>query len=596
MRPDRRTPLLLLLLSFAATLLLSGCGNRDEKAEVLEIFHTSDYHGNILSEDLIDGGGAIGGLSKAASIVSSYRKAGALVLLLDGGDLLQGEPPVYYYNYADTLSKHLAAQALNFLGYDAMTMGNHDFETGHAVYDRFAREVSFPLLAANAVRDTLTLAPYFKPYSIFRKGNKKIAVLGLTTPSLTDNLPPFLISGIRFEDQIATARRYLPEILEQKPDLLVALIHSGSGNPDERADSLAANVGYDLARALPEIDLILSGHDHRPNLDSIPRADGTYTYLLNPGGGGRLLSHATVTFGAGGDSTLITIRPELLYLKNYTPDPAFVQNFAPQLNAVRQYVSEPVGRLTASLDSRSALFRPNAFIDLIHLAQFAVFPEADVSITAPLSDDVRVPQGPVLRKDLFKLYSYENMLYLMRLRGSELKNYLEEVSARYFHTITSARDPLLLIDEDQAGGPYLPLREPIFNYDTAAGISYVMDLSKPRGKRILISGLLKKDTVLPFSPDSDYLVVLNSYRGSGGGGLLTGKRAAGIPRDSLPARIVKAEYRDMRQLLGEYLSAHNPYEPRLISSWKLAPEVWTREAVRRDSIALFGSKTKPAVK
>lgn len=576
-------PILVLSALFA-----SGCRDKGgSETEVLEIFHTSDVHGNILTEDLVNGGDAAGGLSRVSSIVASYRKSGSEVLLLDGGDLLQGEPSVYYYNYVDTLSKHFAAQVLTFMQYDAMTVGNHDFETGHSVYDRFSRETSFPLLAANAVSDTVSHTPYFKPYAFIRKGGRKIAVLGLTTPSLVHNLPPYLISGIYFEDQIATAKRLLPEILEQEPDLFIALIHSGSGNPDEKSDSLAANVGYDLARAVPEIDLILSGHDHRANVDSVTHEDGTKTYLLNPGGGGLFLSHATVTFATKDGHTAVSLKPELLNLGEYTADPSFVQNFTPQLNAVKRYVSEPVGELTAPLDSRGALFGPNTFIDLIQQSQLSVFPEADVSMTAPLSDEVSVPAGKVLRKDLFKLYRYENMLYLMRLKGSEIKNYLEESYGRYFHTMSSASDPMLIIDERKRGGVYLPLAEPIFNFDTAAGLDYVVDLSRPRGERVHISTVIKADTVRTFSPDSDYLVVLNSYRGSGGGGLLTSETGAGIPPDSLPGRLVRAEYKDMRRFVGDFLSTHNPYEPRIISSWRLIPDVWTRPAVLRDSKALY---------
>lgn len=586
-----KTPLLALI----SVLSLGMMSCHHEKAEdtvVLDIFHTSDIHGNILTEDLVNGGDAIGGLSRVSSIVTSYRRSGANVLLLDGGDFLQGEPPVYYYNYVNTGAKHLAARVLNFMQYDAMTAGNHDFETGHDVLDRFSREISFPLLAANAIKDTTTMESYFKPYVILEKGSKKIAILGLTTPTLTENLSAFLISGIRFDDQIETARRLMPEILSQKPDLIVALIHSGSGNPDEEIPHRNANVAYDLGRTLPEINIILAGHDHRANLDSIIHPNGSKTYLLNPGPNGKLLSHAQVTLRSQGDSTQVLIRPELLELNNYTADPVYVQSFTPQLNEVKRFVSEPIGTLTSGIDSRSALFRPNAFIDLIQEVQLSAFPEADLSFTAPLSDDVSIPAGPVLRKDLFKLYRYENMLYLMRLTGNEVKNYLEESYGRYFYTIQGPDDPLLIIDEKRRGGPYLPLKEPIFNFDTAAGISYTVDLTKPRGERITISHLTRRDTHTPFSPDSTYLVVTNTYRGSGGGGLLTADTGAAIPKDSLTGRIVRAEYKDMRRIVADYLSDHNPYSPRIISSWSLVPTEWTSGAISRDSLSLFGKEKR----
>ena len=104
------------------------------------------------------------------------------MILLDNGDLIQGDPMAYYYNFEDTTDIHIFADALNFMGYDAATIGNHDIETGHDVYDKFRGEINFPWLAANAI-NTETNEPYFEPYTLIERKGIRIAVLGLTTPS-----------------------------------------------------------------------------------------------------------------------------------------------------------------------------------------------------------------------------------------------------------------------------------------------------------------------------------------------------------------------------------------------------------------------------
>lgn len=237
LRLDRlRMKRLILLFSLLLSLSLVGCRERSEVVTI-DLFETGDIHGSLFPESILEGADTGGGVARVAAIVRSYRERSEArpVLLLDAGDLLQGQPLTYYYNVVDTTSTHAVAEMYNYLGYDAMTVGNHDIETGHSVYDRFVREANFPVLGANVV-DTATGKSYFKPYVVVEKGGKKIAILGLTMPTLTENLPPHLWSGLEFRDQVETARAYLPEILGQKPDLLICLMHSGPGKKEGGLD------------------------------------------------------------------------------------------------------------------------------------------------------------------------------------------------------------------------------------------------------------------------------------------------------------------------------------------------------------------------
>ena len=177
------------VLVFAFILLLVSCSGTGWKS--ITIFETTDIHGVILPYDFIEKQALNASLASSSAIIKKSRLEKDATFLLDNGDNIQGQPEVYYYNFIDTLSPHFMAEAFNYMQYDAGTVGNHDVEAGHAVYDRLVKAYNFPLLAANAI-DTKTGKPYFKPYSIIEKNGVKIAVMGLITPAIPTWLPPEL--------------------------------------------------------------------------------------------------------------------------------------------------------------------------------------------------------------------------------------------------------------------------------------------------------------------------------------------------------------------------------------------------------------------
>jgi 2',3'-cyclic-nucleotide 2'-phosphodiesterase/3'-nucleotidase len=177
-----------ILLTFLLLIFLSSCG-RNEKQSI-SILETTDLHGVIMPYDYIEKAPLNVSLANSASYIRLLRNQDNPVFLLDNGDNLQGQPAVYYYNFIDTVSPHFFSEAMNWLGYDACTAGNHDIEAGHAVYDRLSKEYNFPLLAANAV-DSKTGKPYFTPFVILEKENIRVAVLGLITPAVPTWLPEF---------------------------------------------------------------------------------------------------------------------------------------------------------------------------------------------------------------------------------------------------------------------------------------------------------------------------------------------------------------------------------------------------------------------
>ena len=167
---------------------------------------------------------------------------------------------------------------------------------------------------------------------------------------------------------------------------------------------------------------------------------------------------------------------------------------------------------------------------------------ADVSFAAPLSFDAKIDKGDITISDMFSLYKYENMLYTMNLTGAEIKGFLEESYAMWTNRMKSPDDHVLLLKERKKGQEnYVSFVNFSFNFDSAAGIIYTVDVTKPKGEKITI---LKMADGKPFDENKTYKVALNSYRGNGGGELLT--KGAGIPQDELKSRIIHSTDKDLR--------------------------------------------------
>ena len=178
-----------------------------EREVKLKVVQTSDIHGNYYPYDFIRRREATGSLARVHALVQKEREAyGKNLILLDNGDILQGQPTAYYYNYIDTVAPHLAAEMMNFMGYNAGNMGNHDVETGRTVFDRWAGDCRFPILGANIV-DTATGETHFKPYEVLERDGVKIVVLGMITPAIPVWLSENLWKGLRFDDMEETARK-----------------------------------------------------------------------------------------------------------------------------------------------------------------------------------------------------------------------------------------------------------------------------------------------------------------------------------------------------------------------------------------------------
>ncbi|MCI0471840.1 MAG: metallophosphoesterase, partial [Candidatus Aminicenantes bacterium] len=221
----------LIIAIFLAVYGFAGCqtaANEPPQAVTLKIIATTDVHGAFFPYDFIKNEEARTSLAQVYTYVKEQRQNKEQeVILLDNGDILQGQPSVYYANFEVPDKPHVCAELLNYMNYDAGTVGNHDIETGHPVYDRIAKEFHFPWLSANTI-DTATGLPYFKPYTIIERKGIKVAVLGLTTPHIPRWLPENIWKGMSFEDMIETAKKWVSIIKEKEnPQVIIGLFHSG---------------------------------------------------------------------------------------------------------------------------------------------------------------------------------------------------------------------------------------------------------------------------------------------------------------------------------------------------------------------------------
>lgn len=554
-----------------------------EKTIDLKFIETSDVHGSFFPYDFINRKPKAGSLARVATYVNQLRSQhGENVILLDNGDILQGQPVNYYSNYVDTTSANIAAQVVNYLRYDAQTIGNHDVETGHRVYDKWVSATHCPILGANVI-DTKTNKPYLKPYTILKRGGARIAIIGLLTPAIPNWLGENLWSGLRFEEMVSSARQWMRVVKEQeKADIVIGLFHSGKDGgittPHYKEDAALA-----VAREVPGFDVVFFGHDHTRYADAVTNSEGKRVVCLDPANNAMSVAQADLRLvKKKGRWCVKESQWKLVDVADLPVDNDFVDHFSAFNETVKAYADRVIGTFENTISTRDSYFGNSAFNDLILNLELSIT-KADVAFNAPVSFDVAIKKGPVRVADMFNLYKYENQLFVMRLTGKEIRKALEMSYDLWVNTMTSPDDHLLLLDSKTRGDQQrLGFKNFSFNFDSAAGIDYEVDVTKPNGQKVKV---LKMSNGEPFDENKYYKVAVNSYRANGGGELLT--RGAGIAKDDLNDRIVwRSEY-DLRHYLMEEIKRLGTLNPKPNTNWRFVPEQWTQEAAKRDRQLLF---------
>lgn len=568
------------LLSMAT---ISKAMAQDTKTVTLRIIETSDVHGCFFPYDFVERKALRGSLARVSSYVNKLREEyHQNVILLDNGDILQGQPTCYYTNYVAKDDSNIVSKVMNYMHYDAATFGNHDVETGHAVYDKWIGELNCPMLGANII-DNKSGKPYVKPYTILEREGVRVAVLGMLTPAIPCWLGEPLWSGLHFDPIDESARQWVAYLKEhERPDIIVGLFHSG-WNGGISTLHYNEDATEKTAKEVDGFDIIFFGHDHRARKAVEKNNAGQEVLCLDPSCNAVNVADARIEVTLK-DGRVIgkKVSGEVRDITAEPVDQEYVKRFAADMDNVKRYVDRKVGEMGSTIRTRDCFFGSAAFTDLIHNLQLAIT-HADISFNAPLSFDITVNKGPIYMSDMFKLYRYENQLCVLRMTGEEIRRHLEMSYDQWVNTMKTKNDHIMMLDERNASDMQkYGFKNLTFNFDSAAGIDYVVDVTKPDGQKVKI---LRMSDGRKFDPKAWYKVVMNSYRANGGGELLT--KGAGIPKDSLRGRIVYESERDQRHYLCEEIERMKTVYPKANANWRFVPDAWTKPAIERDRKLIF---------
>jgi 2',3'-cyclic-nucleotide 2'-phosphodiesterase/3'-nucleotidase len=494
------------------------------------------------------------GLTRAATVVDSLRRVHpGQVILVDGGDLLQGNPFAAYFATVRRIDPHPIVEAMEALSYDAAVPGNHEFDFGLEFLERATAGAKYRILAANVLRLPERSGMYL-PAAIVERGGVRVGIAGFTTPGVMVWNGAHLRGRVVVEPILPHAARTLRDLQLQGAHLKVALIHSGlqGGSSYDTLGVGAENVAATLVGLPVKPDLVVVGHSHRRLRDSVIQG----VHFVQPDPWARSLSVVHVVLigeRAAGRWEVNRIAADLVSLQDVRPDPVITRRFAWAHEEVRAWTSQPIGTTLERWSARYARVEDTPIIDFINWVQQSVT-GAQLSATAAFNLQAGFGAGAIRLADVVALYPYENTLKAVKIDGGTLKWYLER-SALYFRTFRP-QEPVV---NDSIPG---------YNFDIVSGVSYSIDLSRPPGSRI--QDLQYRGR--PVLPTDTFTLALNSYRQAGGGGYdrlrelpVVYDRGEGL-RDLLVEAIRRA---------GE-LRSSDYFEP----SWQLLPPQ-AREAARR---------------
>ncbi len=552
----------------------------------LQVLSTNDVHSTWFDSTYV-GGGIKNSIFAMNHYIDSVRtRFGAEnVVLIDAGDCLQGDNAAYYFNYVDTLTPHLFPRLLEYMKYDAVAVGNHDIETGHPVYDRVTRDlekVGAPFLGGNAIRND-NGKTYFPLYKIVKRAGLKVAILGYTNANMKAWLTESLWSGMTFQPIIDLVQKDIDMVkAKEKPDVMIVSMHSGCGQGD---GTILESEALDIFNSIKGIDFLLCGHDHRPVVEARDS-----TALLNSGSHSRYVAHGTLNLKVEKRKIVSkTFDAELIPVKAQAADPVMRDTFRKEFEAVRAFTLQEVGILNTDLRTRDAYRGMSDYINLIHTLSIGCTP-AEISFAAPLTYNGTVKSGILVYNDLFTIYPFENQLFVVKMTGKQIKDYLEHSYNNWIRTISGENDHILNIqanDDPRTGQKGWSFIARSYNFDSAAGINYTVDVTKPFGQRINITTTVKGE---PFDEARTYNVAMTSYRASGGGNLM---KEAGIDTDHIDDLVVE-RYPEIRELLYNYVMDNGSIDPevigdpKVIGKWSFIPEKMASKALDRDMALLFG--------
>lgn len=558
-----------------------------KKQFTLTVLGTTDLHNNVFNWDYFkdvpysDSSGNKIGIAQAATLIKAVRaeRGAGNTLTIDSGDTIQGTPLAYYFAKVNPISdtvKHPMALAMNAVGYDAVALGNHEFNYGIPMLRTWEKQLDFPLLGAN-VHDAVSGGRAFTPYVLKRvktgNGWVTVGLVGFVTPGCAlwdrDNVQ----GKLDFNGIVEEAKTVIPEMKAAGADVVIVSSHSGATPGSSYGDALPfpENASTQLAEEVPGIDAILVGHAHLeiPERFVTNKATGRQVLLTEPLKWGMRVAVIDLDLVKDrGEWKVASAHSHLLDAKTVDPDPAVVNAVQAGHEATVKYVNQVIGTSTAPLSTATACWGDSAAIDAINYVQAATIkaelangPAAALpvlSIAAAFSRSVDVKAGPLTIRDVAGLYIFDNTLLSIKVTGAQVKAYLEW-SAQYFKPVsgTTARAQ----DVTNAATAIAPNGTPDYNYDVVYGLdaplNYEIDLGRPVGDRIM--NLTYGGAPVP--ADKEFAMAINNYRQSGGGNFPAVKTAP----------VLSNSQQEIRQRIIDYVVARGTLDASVFSqdNWRL---------------------------
>jgi 2',3'-cyclic-nucleotide 2'-phosphodiesterase (5'-nucleotidase family) len=510
----------------------------------LLVLSTTDVHGRIRGWDYYaDSAESIRGLTRAATIVDSIRAANpGRVLLVDAGDLLQGNPFAYVAmkQFADSANPIIAA--MNAMGYDAAAIGNHEYNYGVPYLERAVSQAKFPMLSANTWKPDGTRK--FKAWTIVDRQGVKVGIVGATTPGVmvwdADNVR----GKVKLTDIVPAVRTAVQEVKAAGANVVIVSVHSGLNEPPSY-DTLSTgvpneNVSERIAKEIPGIDLVVYGHSHKEQKD----LHIGNTLLVQPKNWATSVgvAHLTVSKDAGAWKVSAS-HGETIQSAGHAEQQGVIAASSSAHRASVAYANTVIGNTPVAWHGDSARLKDTPLVDLITEVERKAA-NADLASSAAFTLDAALAAGPITVAKIAQLYPYDNTLRAVKISGQQLRDYLE-YSARYYKSVEKGKP---VPDPEIAG----------YNFDMISGADYTIDLSKPIGSRVASLTFKGK----PVAPTDSFTLALNNYRQTGGGGyaMLRG------------APVVYDKQEEIRQLLIDEVRMRGTIKPEDVftKNWSLA--------------------------
>ncbi len=520
----------------------SGATNRVQ----ITILGTTDLHGNIYPVDYYTNKPDNRGLAKIAALIKRVRKENPNLLLVDSGDTIQGTPLAYYHNKKNNQPPDPMMLAMSALNYDAMAVGNHEYNFGLAVLEKARNEARFPWLSANTY-ERGSDKTHYQPYIVKEVSGVRVGILGLTTPGIPNWENTQNYAGLEFHEPVGEARKWVAVLRDkERADVVVVAMHmgleedlrTGQINPGQVANE---NMALSIAKQVAGVDLIFMGHTHR----DVPSLYLGGVLLTQANHWGRHLARTDLYLEKDGERWRVYAKSArtIPVDDKVEADQEILKLTANYNDETQKWLSRAIGNSDEELTAREARFRDAAILDLIHRVLLEAG-KADVSMAAVFNAEARISKGPVTVRDIAGLYVYENTLVVLEITGKQLKDALEH-SARYFRAYEPGKTAAELVDE----------KIPAYNFDIAEGVEYEIDIRKPQGQRIQNLQFRGK----PLNPNQKLKLATNSYRVNGGGGYTMYKGAPEVYRSS----------EEIREKIIDWVERHKTIPTKPTNNWRI---------------------------